>query len=89
MQVELDPQPRRRVAVVAALDPETERPVDLGDANGEVDSAPAVQVALVGAGLDGGKERVLDVHSELGDARGALADVDLACELQAGSAADF
>ena len=89
MQVELNPQPCGRVAVVAALHPEPERAIDLGHANGEVDPAPAVQVALVGASLDGREERVLDVHSELGDARGALADVDLACELQAGSAADF
>ena len=55
--------------------------VDLGHTDGQVDSAPAVQVTLVSAGLDGGEERVLDIHGELGDARGALADVDLASEL--------
>ena len=81
VQVELNPQPRRRVAVIAALDPEAERAVDLGHTDGQVDSTPAVQVTLVSAGLDGGEERVLDVHGELGDARGTLADVNLAGEL--------
>ena len=81
VQVELNPQPCRRVAVVAALDPEAERAVDLGHADGQIDPPPAVEVTLVGACLDGGEERVLDVHGELRDARGALADVNLAGEL--------
>ena len=81
VKIELDPQPRRRVAVVAALDPEAERAVNLGHTDGEVNAAPAVQVALVGSGLHRGEERVLDVDRELRDARGALADIDLAGKL--------
>ena len=88
VQVELNPQPSRRVAVVAALNPETERAVDLRNTDGHVDAAPAVEVALVGAGLDGGEQRVFDVHRKLGEARRALADVDLASELQGGSEDD-
>ena len=81
MQVELNPQPRGRVARVAALNPEAERPVDLRHTNGHVDAAATVKVALVGASLDRGEEWVLDVDGDLGDARGAFADVDLASEL--------
>ena len=81
VQVELDPQPGGRVAVVAALHPKADCAVDLGHADRHVDPVATVEVALVGAGLDGGEERVLDVDGDLGEARGALADVDLAGEL--------
>ena len=85
VQVELNPQPSRRVAVVAALNPEAERPVDLGHTDGHVNAAATVEVALVGAGFDGGEEGVLDVDGDLGDACRTFADVDLAGELQADS----
>ncbi len=82
MQVELDPQPRERVARVPALHPQAECPVDLGHADGHVDAVVAMEVTLVRARLDGGQQRVLHVHGHLGEAGTALADVDLAGELR-------
>ena len=71
-----------RVASVPALHPESERPVDLGHTNSHVHTVTVVQIALEGAGLDRGKERILNVHSDLIEARTALANVDLASALE-------
>ena len=82
MQVELDPQPCVRVARVATVDPEAERPVDLGNTDGHVDTMTMMQVTFEGAGLDGSEKRVLDVDSDLIETSSVLGtDVDPAGEL--------
>ena len=80
MKVEFHPQPRVRVASVATVDPEADRPIDLGNTDGHV-HAVAVEVTLEGASLEGSEERILDIDSDLVEAGSTLADVDLTGEL--------
>ena len=84
MKVKLDPQPCVRVALVATVDPEAERAVDLRHTNGHMNTVAVVEVALECAGLDGSEERVLDVDGDLIEAGSALTDVDLAGKLWIG-----